>query len=132
MRLVNTKLPRLVDPDYAVVEIDVADTDGADLAEPRAGADRHAQQVAVDSREPPGGLQLSLGEEPQLRSRLLDPGLLGRRTDGRVGSEIAALHGVGEDPVDKAVVVGLGLQRPPHSGPGEHLELPEVALPLAG
>jgi hypothetical protein len=69
--VLTVALPRLVDPDGAVVEVDIADPQGADLTEPKAGADRHAQQVAVGSREPHGGLQLSLREEPQLRTRLL-------------------------------------------------------------
>jgi hypothetical protein len=40
-------LPRLVDPDGAVVEVEVADPQRGDLTEPQAGSDRNAEQVAV-------------------------------------------------------------------------------------
>lgn len=53
-----------------MVEIDVGHPQGADPAEPETGADRHAQRVAVGSRQPHGdlALELSLGEGPQLRA----------------------------------------------------------------
>lgn len=64
------------------------------------------------SREPHGGLRLSLGEEPATPAELLHPGMLGCRADRRGWRRGSRASRRSEDSVDQTVVVGLGLQRP--------------------
>lgn len=61
-------LPRLVHSDSPPLQVHVADPQGRQLTEPQARPHGHGQQSASGTGEAYGGLQLPLGQEPQLRT----------------------------------------------------------------